>query len=631
MPGNADHLCDMRVFRWPSLLLLACGWCSLLVEGQDGASHRTGMTSRSVAGPMDTTVMDAYMDRAVRYMMREQKDSLLSTLVEGVQRGEGYLARCIGGPLEGAVRGRMFNLYDLLVEVEVKTGDPVGAIGLLRKAIPNAEALGDTGQMVLAYRSMAKCLHHIDDDASALSWIRKAQGLSVGIGPHDVVGLRVALAHTYRAMGMEDSAVYHLYGAKAQNASDRNSMNELDIDLGLMRFHMAHGRLDSAARYIGLAKAVIASDRSLSSFMVMSDVDGELLLRQGRPAEALPHLLAADSTAMALEEYADVAAIKVLLSVCYGALGRTEEAIRAGDEGRRAIKTGLGIERVREVAMEQAEVLHEQERELAAAELLARGRSRQLAWAIGGASLVIALLLAWALLQKSRSSRRLRRANEDLRAAQEGLVRSERARAAAQVRADIARDVHDDLGAELTKVHLLSEQARHSIGDVEEHRQALLSLGAHAHRTVGTVHEIVWSLDADRDNARSLLDHTERTLRRILEGTGIALGTALSASEDDLPVEPQVRRHIHLLAKEAVHNAVKHARASRIDVEMRLDRDTWSLRVRDDGVGVVDGRGEGHGLRNMQARAQGIGGVLTIAPGEGGGTVVEVSGRWPRA
>jgi PAS domain S-box-containing protein len=87
--------------------------------------------------------------------------------------------------------------------------------------------------------------------------------------------------------------------------------------------------------------------------------------------------------------------------------------------------------------------------------------------------------------------------------------------------------------------------------------------------------------------------------------------------------------HLYRIAQEAIHNAVKHARPGKIEVELNTDRATLSLAIRDDGIGVLPKKSDGMGLRIMRYRAHSLGGFLNIEPRPRLGTVVEC--RVPRA
>jgi signal transduction histidine kinase/ligand-binding sensor domain-containing protein len=95
-------------------------------------------------------------------------------------------------------------------------------------------------------------------------------------------------------------------------------------------------------------------------------------------------------------------------------------------------------------------------------------------------------------------------------------------------------------------------------------------------------------------------------------------------------LHPMVRDEVYRIGREAIANAVRHARAKTIDVELDYSADAFVVRVRDDGIGmddaVVSSGREGHwGLSSMRDRAKALGGVLKIHSRTGAGTEVELS------
>jgi signal transduction histidine kinase len=82
-------------------------------------------------------------------------------------------------------------------------------------------------------------------------------------------------------------------------------------------------------------------------------------------------------------------------------------------------------------------------------------------------------------------------------------------------------------------------------------------------------------------------------------------------------------QHLYRIAQEALSNAVRHAHARRIAMELRGSTGELALQVEDDGMGLLaDRRSGGMGLRTMGYRAQILGGRLMITPAPGGGTRV---------
>ncbi|HLU37001.1 MAG TPA: ATP-binding protein, partial [Thermomicrobiales bacterium] len=104
----------------------------------------------------------------------------------------------------------------------------------------------------------------------------------------------------------------------------------------------------------------------------------------------------------------------------------------------------------------------------------------------------------------------------------------------------------------------------------------------------------------------------------------IEVAASLEEMPDDLPLD--VEEALYRIAQEALHNTVKHARATRVDLELDCDGSDLSLAIADNGRGFDAGESfPGHmGLHTMRERAERLGGsiALTSAPGEG--TRIEV-------
>ena len=98
---------------------------------------------------------------------------------------------------------------------------------------------------------------------------------------------------------------------------------------------------------------------------------------------------------------------------------------------------------------------------------------------------------------------------------------------------------------------------------------------------------------------------------------------AFRATADVRVDDPEAAQHLFRIGQEALSNAVRHARAKRIAVELHANDGDVTLQVQDDGAGLPgDPRGEGMGLRTMAYRAQIMRGEFAVGPAPGGGTRV---------
>ena len=194
-------------------------------------------------------------------------------------------------------------------------------------------------------------------------------------------------------------------------------------------------------------------------------------------------------------------------------------------------------------------------------------------------------------------------------------------------RARIARDLHDQLGANLTQVALLGELAeadKHLPGEVELHAQ---QISLTARDTTRSLDEIVWALNSSNDTLESLVNYACKYAQDYFALGGVSFRAELPTQLPPTPILPEVRHNIFLAFKEAVNNVVKHAQATEARVRLELQPDRFILTITDNvrGVGVLADKKLRNGLKNMRKRLADVRGEFEINPGVSGGTVVKLA------
>lgn len=194
------------------------------------------------------------------------------------------------------------------------------------------------------------------------------------------------------------------------------------------------------------------------------------------------------------------------------------------------------------------------------------------------------------------------------------------------IRAGIATDLHDDIGASLTHIAILSEVASREVSANPELTAERLSTIAVASRElVRSMGDVVWSIDPERDRIDELVRRMRRFASDMFAASDVAFVFRAPEHEAGTFVDGSIRRQLLLVFKEAVTNVVRHAHASNADVDLRHDGGTFVLTVRDDGAGFdAENPNEGNGLDSMRRRAERIGGSFHVESRAGGGTVVRV-------
>lgn len=188
----------------------------------------------------------------------------------------------------------------------------------------------------------------------------------------------------------------------------------------------------------------------------------------------------------------------------------------------------------------------------------------------------------------------------------------------------VGRDLHDGLGQLLTGIGFLSKTLAQT-------------LQARKDETASEAAEITHLVEDAIDHTRSLsklllpveleVNGLEAALQRLRWHVTNVYGIACKLKTGAyLPIQdPEIALHMYRVAQEAVHNAVRHGKPSRVEVTLSTKSGKTRLSVADNGIGLPEGveqRGGGLGLRTMQYRAQTIGATLSITPRKGGGTQV---------
>ncbi len=196
-------------------------------------------------------------------------------------------------------------------------------------------------------------------------------------------------------------------------------------------------------------------------------------------------------------------------------------------------------------------------------------------------------------------------------------------------RARIARDLHDQLGANLTQVALLGEMAeadKNLPDEIELHAQQISHT---ARETTRALDEIVWAVNPSNDTLEGLANYACKYAQEYLALAGLRYRAEVPAHLPATEIPPEVRHNVFLAFKESVNNVVKHAHASEAWIRLRLSPEKFILEIEDNGRGLggMDPKAAQmrNGLRNMRKRMEDIGGEFSIAPGANGGTLVRLT------
>jgi signal transduction histidine kinase len=194
-----------------------------------------------------------------------------------------------------------------------------------------------------------------------------------------------------------------------------------------------------------------------------------------------------------------------------------------------------------------------------------------------------------------------------------------------RIRRQIAADLHDDIGAGLCQVAMLSEVLKRDASWPGAKR--LSEIAGLARSMRDSMSDIVWAIDPRRDRLSDLVARMRQTALRSLpmDDVRVEFRAPEPAAMAGIALAPDRRRHLLLILKEAVTNIARHAEATRVDIDLSIEGRDLMLNIRDDGRGFdLDRESDGHGLPNLRRRTAELRGRIAIASSPGRGTEVEL-------
>jgi signal transduction histidine kinase len=238
---------------------------------------------------------------------------------------------------------------------------------------------------------------------------------------------------------------------------------------------------------------------------------------------------------------------------------------------------------------------------------------RHTLWVLAATLAVFSASLAWVAMLRNQVK------------AQTQIIRQKAQREAAlEERTRIARDLHDELGASLTQISLLSDRPEDEVPS--ELQGNARKIAATAREMAQSLDEIVWAVNPEHDRLEGLVEYLTQSADDFLEDTPIRSRLKLPANLPRGTVPADVRHQLFLAFKEALNNAVKHAAASEIEIEFAAEPGRFQILIADNGVGFDPAcpRAGGSGLNNMRRRLEAIGGQFELSSRQQQGTRIKM-------
>lgn len=199
-----------------------------------------------------------------------------------------------------------------------------------------------------------------------------------------------------------------------------------------------------------------------------------------------------------------------------------------------------------------------------------------------------------------------------------------------QVRNRLAQDLHDDMGSTLSTINILSNMAlQQNTFDAARNKEYMTTINQSTSQMMEAMDDIVWSINPANDSMAKIITRMKETAGVILEPRQIEYRFDVHPSVPETSLTMEARREIFLIFKEAINNIVKYADCTEVEFTLTKNRSHFVLEIKDNGKGFQTSSNSlsvrGNGLKNMEKRATGMKGTLTIISESGRGTRIQLS------
>jgi signal transduction histidine kinase len=205
-------------------------------------------------------------------------------------------------------------------------------------------------------------------------------------------------------------------------------------------------------------------------------------------------------------------------------------------------------------------------------------------------------------------------------------LRVKRLRALERLRVQIAANLHDDVGARLTKVAMVTELVERETPESDPAKPHIRNIFKTVREITKAMDEIVWTINPRNDTVDHLASYIFQYAEDYFQDTGVSCRLDVPAQLPDRPLSTEVRHNVFMAVKEALNNALKHAQATEVRVGLGLNDGRLAVTICDNGRGfsLDQARSKGEGLENMRQRLVQIGGQFVLESEPGRGTTIRL-------
>jgi signal transduction histidine kinase len=401
--------------------------------------------------------------------------------------------------------------------------------------------------------------------------------------------------------------------AKAILTSELEILEKTNNETGLSYVlnHLAEialmeGQIENSVNLLQRSTDIREKNNDLQGVAININNTGEVLMGAGRPAEAIPYFEGALKASQEIGFPDLTRHVMQMLSESYTAIGDAEQGLEWMKKSY-ALKDSLfNVKRSEQLAeMDAKYETAKKEKELALKEAQLQKRNTWLYVTIAG---IILLALLFFFILRHQQQKRIK---AELQA---DLAASEASNKLQEERLRISRDLHDNLGAELTLIGSAINRKVFKSASTEE-KAELESISKNAREAMGQLRETIWAIRSEAFTLESL----SHKINEFGQRAG-SIHLHLDVDQPQLKLSPSQTLNLYRIAQEAITNAVKHGEARQVSIHFyKKEKNKLVMAIKDDGKGMQGNtRSGGYGMQNMKARAEELGGEMNILSKSGG-------------
>lgn len=233
-----------------------------------------------------------------------------------------------------------------------------------------------------------------------------------------------------------------------------------------------------------------------------------------------------------------------------------------------------------------------------------------------------ALVIAWIMFTGYRKREKIR-LNAMLEK-EKALAAQSVAQAEENERKRIAADLHDNLGAYaasiVSNLDFIEPITGNASGSV-----AVQELRNNSQAIVAQLNDTIWALKKDALSLTAISDRIKIFIQRIQNSYPTVSVNVMEKIDDDRMLSPSYAFHLFRIVQEAINNALKHSKGTKVDIVIETIDSAWKAIIADNGAGIMQQSKEGNGLINMKERAKETGWDIEWLSKPGKGTSVIIS------